>query len=207
MQVCLNQGYIPDDWWAVPIFKSRSKNLSNNYRPISFTSVISKLIEHVIVSSIWQHLKCFNLISSSQHYFRRWYSTTTQLLYSIHHATQALAGSQGYHLIFFDFAKALDKVFHHLLVSKMKAYELNVGVVQCVELWVRNRNSLLLLMACLSCLLSPLEFHRNWFWAHCCFWFCKRHGSGCEGPILPTLCRWHSIRHGYYRMRGCWSSK
>ena len=51
-------GEIPQDWrhaWVVPIFKKGELHLASNYRPVSLTSVVCKVIEHFVHSSIMKH--------------------------------------------------------------------------------------------------------------------------------------------------------
>jgi len=47
-QLSLNQGIVPDDWkdaHVTPIHKSGRLDLANNYRPISLTSCVCKIME------------------------------------------------------------------------------------------------------------------------------------------------------------------
>ena len=47
----LSEGVIPLDWKnadVTPIFKKGAKNLAENYRPISLTSVTCKLMESIV---------------------------------------------------------------------------------------------------------------------------------------------------------------
>ena len=51
----INQGSIPDEWKeanVVPIFKKGDKSTAVNYRPVSLTVVLCKVIEHIICSHI-----------------------------------------------------------------------------------------------------------------------------------------------------------
>ena len=53
--VSLNQGKTPDDWKKAnvsPIFKKGDKSQPANYRPVSLTSVSSKVLEHIIHSHL-----------------------------------------------------------------------------------------------------------------------------------------------------------
>ena len=54
-QQSINTGQIPEDWKnanIVPIFKKGNRSKPSNYRPVSLTSVASKILEHIIVSQI-----------------------------------------------------------------------------------------------------------------------------------------------------------
>ena len=79
----LKYGRIPADWKTVfvsPIFKKGAKNLAVNYRPISLTSILCKLMEKFVRNAILEHLQTRYLLSSKQHGFVTGRSTTTQLL-------------------------------------------------------------------------------------------------------------------------------
>ena len=52
-QASLDQGVIPSDWKSanvVPIYKKGEKNKAENYRPVSLTSMMCKLLEHIYCS-------------------------------------------------------------------------------------------------------------------------------------------------------------
>ena len=51
---------IPEDWKMAnitPLHKKGAKNNPSNYRPISLTSIPCKLLEHIIKSSMYNHLE------------------------------------------------------------------------------------------------------------------------------------------------------
>ena len=76
-------GKIPKDWKqanVIPIYKKGSKNIAENYRPVSLTSLVCKLMEKFIKESIMGHLVSENLLSKKQFGFSSGRSTTTQLL-------------------------------------------------------------------------------------------------------------------------------
>ena len=46
----LNTGTLPEDWLTAnitPVYKKGSRSIPSNYRPISLTSVCSKVMEHM----------------------------------------------------------------------------------------------------------------------------------------------------------------
>ena len=64
----LQQGKIPQDWKKVlvtPIFKKGDQTNPTNYRPVSLTSICSKLLEHIIHSNVMSHLNACNIISDN----------------------------------------------------------------------------------------------------------------------------------------------
>ena len=55
----LNTGTLPEDWLTANItsvYKKGSRSIPSNYKPISLTSVCSKVMEHIVFHSIMQHV-------------------------------------------------------------------------------------------------------------------------------------------------------
>ena len=64
-QASLHQCLIPMDWKSanvVPVFKKGERSISSNYRPVSLTCICSKLLEHIIYSHIFLHLKKYDIL-------------------------------------------------------------------------------------------------------------------------------------------------
>ena len=58
-QSSLNFGRVPRDWTmihVIPLFKKVDKSTASNYRPVSLTSICSKVREHILHSNIMDHL-------------------------------------------------------------------------------------------------------------------------------------------------------
>ena len=79
----MDEGYIPQDWkmaYVSPRFKKGARDKAENYRPISLTSIVCKLMEPFAKDSIMTHMRAENLLSSKQCGFINGRPTTTQLL-------------------------------------------------------------------------------------------------------------------------------
>ena len=79
----LQEGIVPLEWKEaniIPLFKKGSRNKSVNYRPVSLTSVICKLLETIIMDHMMDFLVKHKLISTSQHGFLKARSCLTNLL-------------------------------------------------------------------------------------------------------------------------------
>lgn len=50
-QTSLDSGTVPSDWKEVP-HQPAERNVAANYRPVSLTSLVSKILEHSVHSSI-----------------------------------------------------------------------------------------------------------------------------------------------------------
>ena len=127
----LKEGDVPLDWRTgniTPIFKKGSRSSAENYRPVSLTSQLSKVIESIIRDEVVQHLDRHNLIRDSQHGFRPGRSCTSNLLEFFDKVTEEINEKGNVDVIFLDFAKAFDKVPHKRLIDKCRLMEL---MVQC----------------------------------------------------------------------------
>ena len=79
----LKEGIVPFEWKEaniIPLFKKGSRNKSVNYRPVSLTSVICKLLETIIRDHMMDFLIKHKLINPSQHGFLKAKSCLTNLL-------------------------------------------------------------------------------------------------------------------------------
>ena len=96
----------------VLIFKKGKRSLASNYRPISFTSVTSKILEHIICHHIWNHLEDHNVLSNFQHGFCKRRNGETQLIMAIHDLISAVNSKKQVDAFILDFSKAFDRVPH-----------------------------------------------------------------------------------------------
>ena len=81
MNQSLKQGSLPLDWkltYITPTFKKCAKNLAINYRPVSLTSIVCKLIVRIIKKQAVKHLLENDI--AKQYGFVKGRSTTTQWL-------------------------------------------------------------------------------------------------------------------------------
>ena len=138
----MDEGAVPQDWKianVTPIFKKGSRCQPENYRPVSLTSQLSKVMESVVRDTITGHLDRHHLIRDSQHGFRRGRSCTTNLLEFLDKVTEGINQKESVDVIFLDFAKAFDKVPHRRLLTKLKAHGLGGKVLRWIESWLTGR--------------------------------------------------------------------
>ena len=121
----LDEGVVPDDWKIAnvcPVFKKGVKSQISNYRPVSLTSQVSKVIESVLRDAIVSHLETNELIQDSQHGFRKGRSCLTNLLVFLDKVTGYIDEGYMVDIIYLDFAKVFDKVLHQRLLDKLKGH-------------------------------------------------------------------------------------
>ena len=129
----IQEAKIPEIWklaHVTAIFKSGSKSRSENYRPISLTSVPGKIMERLIRDEIVNHMKQNQLFSKSQHGFLAGRSST------------ALDQGDDVDVIYLDFCKAFDMVPHKRLLKKLWAYGIRGNVHAWVKDFLTNRSQL-----------------------------------------------------------------
>ncbi|MCP4457121.1 MAG: hypothetical protein GY816_03695, partial [Cytophagales bacterium] len=76
-----NSGYIPSEWKSaliVPVHKKGSKSNVENYRPISLTSLVVKVMERIVRDELM--FKCNHMLDPRQHGFLPGKSCSTQLV-------------------------------------------------------------------------------------------------------------------------------
>ena len=133
----LKAGEIPQDWKdgnISPVYKKGSRAQVENYRPISLTSVVCKILEKVVRKALLNHLFENEILANSQHGFIYGRSCMTQLLQVFDKLTEMLDQGDNIDVIYMDLAKAFDTVPHQRLLVKLQSY----GVRDEVLKWVGN---------------------------------------------------------------------
>ena len=138
----MRSGCVPRDWReaeVTPIFKKGDAGQPSNYRPISLTSIVGKLMESIIVDCVSEHLESNSLLRSSQHGFRRQRSCLTNLVEFFHFVFSEHDRDKAVDVIYLDFQKAFDKVPHHRLLRKVRALGIDGAVARWIENWLDDR--------------------------------------------------------------------
>ena len=141
-QRSMETGEVPQDWrdaHVSPIFKKGAKGDPGNYRPVSLTSIVCKLLESIIRDKITEHLEHNKLIKPSQHGFVKHRSCQTNLLEFMEIVTEAVDQGDAVDLVYLDFSKAFDKVSHQKLILKLKSHGISGCVLKWIEAWLSGR--------------------------------------------------------------------
>ena len=129
------QGIFPDRLKranVIPMHKSGSRVVENNYRPISLLIVWSKNFERAMYTRIYNYLENFSLIYFRQFGFRSKHSTVDALV----DFTEKICshGNKSIISFFFDLKKAFDTIEHNILLQKLKSY----GIRGNAHKWFRS---------------------------------------------------------------------
>ena len=102
--------------------KKGDKSTPANYRPVSLTCILCKLMEHVVYSQMGSHLDNHDILHQNQHGFRKGLSCETQLVGTIQDWASSINSKGQTDVILLDFSKAFDKVSHRKLLHKIHHY-------------------------------------------------------------------------------------
>ena len=133
---------IPDDWKkanVTAIFKKGSKKQHGNYRPVSLTCHMGKILEKIIKEDLLQYLESNKLIFETQHGFRNKKSCLTNLLEFTKFVSDKMDEGKPVDVIYLDFQKAFDKVPHARLINKLKALGIGGNVLNWIREWLKDR--------------------------------------------------------------------
>jgi len=134
-QTLVECGVLLRDWTEAkisPIHKNGNAHLASNYRPVSLTCVLSKLMLHIICKHILNHLAAHNILTRFQHGFRKAHSCESQLLLTVNDLICSYDHKIQRDTAVLDFSCAFDTVPHDRLLSKLDHY----GIRRHIKDWI-----------------------------------------------------------------------
>ena len=138
----LQERTVPFEWKEaniIPLFKKGSRNKSVNYRTVSLSSVMCKLLETIIRDHMMDFLIKHKLINPSHHGFLKAKSCLTNLLCFLEEITKWVDDGSPVDVINLDFQKAFDKVPHQRLLFKLKSHGMGNSLIHSIEQWLTDR--------------------------------------------------------------------
>ena len=134
----LENGELPEAFLKAhvkPIKKTKkSRGDPASYRPVSLTSNLATILEHVMKTQLQEHLKKEERLNPAQHGFRPNRSCLTQLLAHYDEIISNLENGKLYDVVYLDFAKAFDTVDRFVLAREM----VKIGISDKAATWLYN---------------------------------------------------------------------
>ena len=133
---------MPTEWKYAKIcaiHKKGKKTLPANYRPVSLTSTVCKVLEFIFRDAIVKHMKKNNLLSQKQFGFIDGRSTSLQLLHVLNIWMEELDQGGSPDAIYCDFMKAFDKVPHMRLAYKIQKYGITGNMLGWIKSFLSER--------------------------------------------------------------------
>ncbi|CAM5105037.1 unnamed protein product [Natator depressus] len=133
---------VPNDWKIAnvsPIFKKGSRGDPGNYRPVSLTSVLGKLVETIVKNKIVRHIDECKLLRKSQHGFCKGRSCLTDLLEFFEGVNKHVDKGDPVDIVCLDFQKAFDKVPHQKVLRKLSSHGIRGKILSWIENWLKDR--------------------------------------------------------------------
>jgi hypothetical protein len=93
INLSIESGVVPDQMKiarVIPIFKSGTDSLFQNYRPVSVLPIFSKLLERVVYNLLIKYIDKHGILFDNQYGFRKTKSTSLALLDLIDKITSAI---------------------------------------------------------------------------------------------------------------------
>ena len=136
------QRRFPTSWKLtkiIPLHKKLSRLDPKNYRPVALLSPLSKILEKIIYTHIYNYFSNNKIFHSSLHGYRQHRSTQTALLQLYDHWVRAAGQGQVSGVVLLDLSAAFDLVDPQLLVKKLRAYGLDEDMCTWISSYLQNR--------------------------------------------------------------------
>jgi hypothetical protein len=144
----ISEGRVPCQWKDAnvsPIFKKGSRLIAANYRPVSLTSIVCKVMEGFVRDELLKYMKSECLIANEQHGFVPGKACVTNLLETLDIVTKAVANGLSVDVIYLDFLKAFDMVPHKRLLLKLRGYGVKGDLLNWFESFLKDRRQRVIL--------------------------------------------------------------
>ena len=138
----LSGGCLPNDWkiaYITPIFKKGDAQYTSQYRPISLTSVLCKILERIIRDQLLDYINKNDILPKEQHGFRPKKSTLSNLIECLNDWTLNFDNGICTNVIYLDYAKCFDSVCHSKLLYKLKKYGISGLALDWISNFLCNR--------------------------------------------------------------------
>jgi len=136
----LTAGHFPDIFrhaFVTPVIKKAGLDATDasSHRPISNLSVLSKLLERLVVRQLMDYLTSADLLPALQSGFRAGHSTETAVLRVLSDILLAVDSGDVAALVLLDLSAAFDTVDHDILLQRL---QVTFGINDAAHRWIRS---------------------------------------------------------------------
>ena len=123
---------------VIPLHKSKSREETSNYRPISLLLTVSKILEKVMYNRVYRFLNETNQLYASQYSFRKNHACD-QAVGELLAVTKGIEQRKLTAGIFLDLSKAFDSLELDAVFAKMEKYGLRGCCLDWLKSYLRDR--------------------------------------------------------------------
>ena len=124
---------------VVPLFKTKDRTLTENYRPISLLITISKILEKIVYKQTYSFLQKFGILYRSQYGFRSSHSCENTITELVGHITKSRELNKHTVALFLDLSKAFDTLEHSVLLRKLEIYGIRGPLLDWYKSYLTQR--------------------------------------------------------------------
>ena len=122
-----------------PIFKKRSKEKIENYRPISTLPIFGKIFEKILYKRVYSFVTSKNIISENQFGFRANHSTSHAIYNSVNSIKTSHAEGEYVLGAFIDLSKVFDTIDHEILLHQLFNYGIRGNSHNIIRSYLSDR--------------------------------------------------------------------
>lgn len=153
INLCFTYGVFPSifkESVIIPLYKKSDHKNVSNYRPISLTSAVAKIVEKAFKMKLVSFLESTHYLAPHQFGFREGKSTEDAIMKLISEVYKCLNDKEKILSIFIDFQKAFDSISHKKLLIKLQSAGVRGVALEFMRSYLANRTSVVRLNGCLS---------------------------------------------------------
>lgn len=141
---CINNSYFPNSWKVakiIPLPKVQKPSITKDYRPLSLTNNLGKILEDIILQKLHHHIEDKELIPDFQFGFRQGHSTIDALTLFREKITSAINNRNSLAVCLFDIEKAFDTVSHKDIKQRLEESELDINNFSIINSFLSGRKA------------------------------------------------------------------
>ena len=142
---------------VTPIPKGPLSSSVANYRPISITSVLSKVFERLVSVCLGRFIECSGVLPTTQFAYRKGLGTCDALLCVSHTLQSALESGWEARTVQIDFSAAFDRVNHLGILYKLCFVRIGGFVLSILTQFLSNQSQQVLVDGCRSKLVNVVS--------------------------------------------------